>query len=97
MFTKQAQETYWGWCRNRWGGWYPCQRTRTVTRFCYRFTSYRVMSYAVTQKVTACEGSDKYEWWEPSWGIGNWTDSLCTQANPCERCYSSQKSKVGSC
>jgi hypothetical protein len=87
---KEFQETYWGTCINRWGAPYLCQKTRTIRRFCYQFSSIQIAG--ASKKTVACEGHDRYEWWEYGWfGFGNWADPAG------ERCYNGEKTRSGSC
>ncbi len=95
-------ETYWTTCYTRFGIPYPCQRTRTVTvrKFCYHFTHMEGFCVGLRARATACEGSDKYQWWEWCFGVSNSIGDdalLCTPEHPCEKCYDKEKPRVGNC
>jgi hypothetical protein len=89
---KTITEKYWGW-RKKWGWfYYPCKKTREVTKWCYDFCWIKARYYLFLVHYTACENDEKYTWWEgclnlfgSKWYYNTW------------RCFKGKKSGNGTC
>jgi len=63
----QVSERYWGWC-----GWYPCRKTRTVTKWYYSNLRVNQSAYAFYCTYDACEGDgNKHHWSGACLGFGS--------------------------
>jgi hypothetical protein len=88
-------ETYWSVCR-KWIFFYPCKKSRTVTRFRYDFLPWRSrITWPFRCKYEGCCGGLLYRWTYGCWlGTGNsaW-NSLTTRTEY----FASKPSQVGDC
>lgn len=89
---REVTERYWTWCR-KWGIPYPCRKTRTVVKWCYAFSYLTVDYHGVYTNYVGCEFNDLYSWrqWELTFRFESFTLYFV------ERCYSTLKTRSGSC
>ncbi len=62
MYTQRVTESYWKTCW-KWG-WlpYPCKRYRTVTKYCYQFSSVGDHCAVGLETHYGCENGTQYKW-----------------------------------
>ncbi len=47
---------------------YPCKRCRTVTQWCYQFTSVKDQCFVFREKHCGCENGREFCWWDGCFG-----------------------------
>jgi hypothetical protein len=70
--AKEYTEKYWSWC-----GWYPCRKTRTVTKWEYSNLYVKITKWGFYCTYDACQqasgGNVQHEWSGGCLGLGTRT------------------------
>jgi hypothetical protein len=89
--TQEVQERYWTWCR-WWYVWYPCRKTRTVTKWCCQFVWVKETRKGLWCSLEGCSDDGLlYKWNAFCFGFGS------AVYNDVFKCFGSVREPEGEC